>query len=191
MRLVLVLCGLILAITGLFKFGQGMLQMFSGANQEIERLLRESDVALLKAQEELRVAAPALQTLEAAINSEPLAEVRANRGEEFKAAAGGFREAATLFHDAASKLDAVREYSLTESGLTYVKTKTEWCNLWVRVCNLHADMLDCVLDESIADQQQFVAKISALVAARVEIEQGLEQINSQLEKLAPAEQKPK
>jgi hypothetical protein len=188
-RLVLVLCGLILAITGLIKFGQGMVQMFGGANEEIQQLLKESDAALLKAQQKLQAAAPALRTLETAINSEPLADVRANHAEEFKAAADGFRLAAKLFHEAAAKLDAVKEYNLTESGLLYVKTKTEWCNFWARVCSLHAKMIDAVLDESIVDQQQLVATVSELVAERSEIEQGLQQLNAELEKLAPADQK--
>jgi hypothetical protein len=167
LTLVIVAAGLIAVVFGLMQMAGGLKQMFgSGLSAEVEQLVKESDAAIDSANKHWLASEPLLQEVADAVDAEPLDVVRADQRGASEEAMEHLAEAAKQFRLAATKLNEAMTHEMADKVKAYLSEKSHSYELRARVCEHNHEVLRVVMDESLVDKDEVVAKVLAIYEER-------------------------
>ena len=158
MRYVILLAGVAAIILGVRQFRAGMDEI--RMDPEVERLTKECDSAFHKANENLRDAAPLLQSVLQAVDNQGLEAVRKARRADVDKALGLYTSATSNLREAAQKAEDAAAKKPGEKMEQFLKTRAEACRGYAASRDLSADVARMVLDEKILTTAELAQKVT-------------------------------
>jgi ABC-type uncharacterized transport system ATPase component len=164
---VLMAVGVIGIIFGVMKMSQGVHEIFgSSINDKAVESLQASDHAVAAAATEIQTAQPKFQALLNNVDKKGVAAVRQDDRADVQEVQKNFASAVENYRRAVSSLDQALETSLPDKAKEFVSGKREGLNLLAEVCDANRQIVGLILDESIAANDAYLAKITEIAAKR-------------------------
>ncbi len=167
MTAIIVIVAAIAIVSGGFKMLSGIQKIASSSSDpKVDLLLKESDVALDEANKQNQTAIPAFQQLLNDFDSLGVEGFRKEKRELSTNLVAQFAKTTEQFQMAAKKLDAAAELSVDKKLNAFIVIKSKSYELLGKVCDQNAEMIQVLLDDSLADGAAITEKVLALAASR-------------------------
>jgi hypothetical protein len=153
--------GVAAILVGIAQMTGGLGGIFGGTSRKISALLGESDSAIEKARDFAGAADGAIGKLLETLNASDLATVRAAMQTDVESARKDCADAAGQFRMAATKIGDAQALGVEGELAEYLKLRAEAYESFAKAYDAKGSVAAAVLDESLVDQGELLAKVNA------------------------------